>query len=587
MAFCIAARLVSAAQTTAVQVEFEHRHNGEPLQLDSLKNELPTGETYSIDRLSYLVSGFALRQEDGSWLEVPNGIAWIDASRRRTTAILKGIPTAAYRGIRFSIGLSPEINRGDPAQYSAEHPLNPNLNGLHWGWQGGYIFLALEGRYRSWDSGLRGYSYHLARDQNRTTIALPVEIEPGGRGGVRVIFDIGALLIAPKDISFDRDGESTHSRDGDPIAATLSDNLLSAFRAEAVSAGPSVDAQQTVLPIDLPARFTPYRLTIGSGLPIPALPRDNPLIEERVRLGKRLFEDPLLSRTGEISCSTCHDVKYAFANADRVSLGVDGRRGTRNAMPLFNLAWKSSFFWDGRAATLRQQVLMPIQDHAEMDEGLSTAVTKLGKHPDYPELFAKAFKGSDITAERMALSLENYLLTLVSNESKFDRAMQGTTELSREEKRGFELFFTEYDPRTGQFGADCFHCHGGPLFTDNRFHNNGLMPNGDPGVFGVTGMNYDRGKFVTPSLRNVAVTGPYMHDGRFATLEQVIQHYSHGVQRSPTLDPNLAKHPNQGVFLRQEDQAALVAFLRTLTDEGFLAGGQAKVATAGVPSQTK
>jgi cytochrome c peroxidase len=127
---------------------------------------------------------------------------------------------------------------------------------------------------------------------------------------------------------------------------------------------------------------------------------------------------------------------------------------------------------------------------------------------------------------------------------------------------------TENDPRTGQHGADCFHCHGGPLFSDHQFHNNGLLPSdNDPGRFRVTRSDADRGKFATPSLRNIAHTAPYMHDGRFATLEEVIAHYSTGIHRSPTLDPNLAKHPNGGIGLSAEDQQALVAFLKTLTDD--------------------
>ncbi|MEO6739706.1 MAG: cytochrome C peroxidase, partial [Chthoniobacteraceae bacterium] len=136
---------------------------------------------------------------------------------------------------------------------------------------------------------------------------------------------------------------------------------------------------------------------------------------------------------------------------------------------------------------------------------------------------------------------------------------------SDDEKRGFELFMTEFDPRTGQRGADCFHCHGGPLFSDHQFHNNGLAPSDDTGRFRITKLESDRGKFATPSLRNVALTAPYMHDGRFATFEEVVEHYSTGMQRTPTLDPNLAKHPDAGIPFSTEDKRALVAFLKTLT----------------------
>jgi cytochrome c peroxidase len=276
-------------------------------------------------------------------------------------------------------------------------------------------------------------------------------------------------------------------------------------------------------------------------------------------------------------------------------VGVGGRTGTRQAMPLFNIAWKSSFFWDGRAPSLRAQALLPIQDHREMDESLTNVVVKLqsgrpgiagGKgskgaeeswvpavpvSSPYPALFAAAFASSEITSERIGLALENFLLTLTSFDSKFDRAMRGgPVTLTDQEQRGFELFFTEYDPRRGQFGADCFHCHGGANFSKHGFANNGLDPAfTDPGRYAVTGRESDRGKFSVPSLRNVAVTPPYMHDGRFATLEEVVEHYSSGVRRSATLDPNLAKHPEGGLHLPAGDRAALVAFLKTLTDERY------------------
>jgi cytochrome c peroxidase len=302
--------------------------------------------------------------------------------------------------------------------------------------------------------------------------------------------------------------------------------------------------------------------------PVPDLPRDNPLIGERVALGKALFQERALSRDGTISCASCHHSDAAFSDPQRISTGIDGRSGTRNAMPLFNLAWKSSFFWDGRAPSLRTQALMPIADHAEMDESLDRVCDKLAAISNYPALFAAAFGTPGIDAAKIGLALEQFMLTLTSYDAKFDRALRGKADFSDDEKRGFELFMTEYDPRTGQLGADCFHCHGGPLFSDHQFHNNGLEADaGDSGRQRVTGLHADIGKFSTPSLRNLARTAPYMHDGRFATLEEVVAHYSSGIHRTATLDPNLAKHPEGGLQLSPEDQRALVAFLKTLTEE--------------------
>jgi cytochrome c peroxidase len=238
-------------------------------------------------------------------------------------------------------------------------------------------------------------------------------------------------------------------------------------------------------------------------------------------------------------------------------------------MPLFNLAWKNSFFWDGRAPSLRAQAMVPLQDHLEMDESLANLPGKLPAKV-YSNLFQAAFGSPEITCEKIGLALEQFVLTLTSFDSKFDRVLAGKDKFTPQEQRGLELFMTEYDPRRGQYGADCFHCHGGPLFQAQTFANNGLDATfSDDGRFKVTGLESDRGKFSTPSLRNVELTAPYMHDGRFKTLEEVIEHYDHGIKRSATLDPNLAKHPDGGLGLKDEDKQALVAFLKTLTDEKY------------------
>jgi cytochrome c peroxidase len=290
-----------------------------------------------------------------------------------------------------------------------------------------------------------------------------------------------------------------------------------------------------------------------------------------VALGRRLFHDPRLSINSTQSCASCHDQTRAFADARRFSLGAEGQTGSRNAMPLFNLAWGQAFFWDGRSPTLRQQVLMPIQDHQEMNETLENVVKKLRKDEESVQAFAQAFGSPEITPERIALALEQFLLTLISQESRFDQAARKVAELTESEKRGLQLFVTEFDPKRGLRGADCFHCHGGTLFASQPFANNGLeLAAEDVGLMKVTQNEADRGKFKVPSLRNIALTAPYMHDGRFGTLEEVVEHYSGGVRRSATLDPNLAKHPEAGIQLTAEEKADLVAFMKSLTDESFV-----------------
>ncbi len=483
--------------------------------------------------------------------------------------------------MRFYLGLEAPDNHADPAKFPAGHPLNANLNGLHWDWQGGYIFLALEGLWRHAGQPFDGWSYHLARDTNRTCINLAMPLDLAHDATLELDFDLAALLNAPRPLSFAKDGSSTHSRDGDPVAAALVANLPGAFHVRQLNAPPALQlGVAAARPLYLPAEFTPYPFAMSATFPLPELPRDNPLTEERVALGEKLFHETALSKDGTLSCASCHKQKAAFSDPRQFSVGVREQLGARNAMPLFNLAWKRSFFWDGRAASLRAQALVPMQDPAEMDESLSNIVTKLtaaaraGTTPlasDYPALFTRAFGSPDITPEKLGLALEDFVLTLTSFDSKFDRVIKAQTQFTVDEQRGFQLFTTEYDPRREQFGADCFHCHGGPLFQSQAFANNGLDADAkDPGRAKVTGSVADRGKFATPSLRNVALTAPYMHDGRFSTLEQVVEHYSTGVKRSATLDPNLAKHPGGGVPLSAADQQALVAFLRTLTDEKFL-----------------
>ena len=587
------------------------KFSGEPIQSNSLRYETSAKETFSITRVSYLLSGFALQRADGSWLELTNEIAWFDMERGHSSHRVASVPSGEYQSVRFHIGLDEKLNHADPAQFTADHPLNPNLNGLHWNWQGGYIFLALEGMWRNSSGALDGWSYHFARDTNRTRITLAAKLNLTNDTKLELDFDIATLLNAPRPLSFTKDGSSTHSREGDSIAAALAANLPGAFQVHRISAGrASVLASQSESgtdgsrgrsphqPLYLPEKFTPYRFQMSATFPIPDLPRDNPLIEERVTLGEKLFHETSLSKDDTISCASCHDSKHAFTDPRRFSSGVRDQEGTRNGMPLFNLAWKSSFFWDGRAPTLRAQVLMPIQDHSEMDESLTNVVMKLtatgragsplpaardiagdGAHgvtrptstTNYPVRFAAAFGSPEITPEKIGLAIESFLLTLTSFDSKFDRALRGEAELTAAERRGFELFMTEYDPRREQYGADCFHCHGGALFSDHQFHNNGQhLDERDLGRFKFTKLNADKGKFSTPSLRNVALTAPYMHDGKFRTLEDVVAHYDHGVRRTTTLDPNLAKHPTDGLRLSRQDQVALVAFLQTLTDEKYL-----------------
>lgn len=562
----------SASQTHAfdLALKFRHTDNGQTLQLNSLRYENAANETYSISRLSYLLSGFELQDTSGKWTAAPETFAYIDLAKRRDEVLLSQIADGNYRALRFHVGVDQETNHDDPAQYPAEHPLNPNFNQLHWDWQTGYIFLAIEGRYRTADKELSGYVYHFANNPQRTLITLPLPQDITTTSALEIDFDIAALLNSPKPLSFVDDGASTHSREGDPITAALKANLPTAFQLKRIVSFKSTEPAAKPKPINLPKTLTPYPFKMSARLPIPALPLDNPLITERVELGKKLFHDPILSADNTISCASCHKEPHALSDNLKQSVGIDGQLSRRHSMPIFNLAWKSEFFWDGRAPSLREQALMPIQDPTEMGESLPNVIAKLQATHEYQSQFTRAFGSGEITEETIGLALESFLLSETSYNSKFDQAIQGKASLSEQEQRGLELFMTEFEPRSRQYGADCFHCHGGALFTDHRFHDNGLPEiNNDRGRAEVTKNEADENKFSTPSLRNVALTAPYMHDGRFETLEEVVEHYSSGVEQRSTLDPNLAKHPGGGIPLSTEDKAALVAFLKTLTDPKY------------------
>lgn len=316
---------------------------------------------------------------------------------------------------------------------------------------------------------------------------------------------------------------------------------------------------------------TPYFLATGS-FEKPDIAPDNPLTVQGVRLGRMLFYEKKLSKNGSISCASCHKQENAFTDTNRFSIGTQGLLGHRQAMSVFNMAWNRSFFWDGRAPLLRDQSLLPIQDPLEMDETLANVVAKLELSQQYKDQFTRAFGSDEITATKMSLAMEQFMNSIVSVDSKYDRYKNSTALLDSNEERGRYLFFAEYNPSFPSIsGADCQHCHSGDNFDNRRFMNNGLDTDSemlDDGRMDVTTRSSDKGKFKVTSLRNIALTPPYMHDGRFTTLEEVVDHYNSGLKNSSTIDPALI-YPlnNGGLQLSDEDKRDLVAFLKTLTDE--------------------
>ncbi len=317
----------------------------------------------------------------------------------------------------------------------------------------------------------------------------------------------------------------------------------------------------------------PFVLEYGN-LPTPTIPSDNPLTREGVKLGRMLFYEKMLSADNTMSCASCHDQKNAFTDTARFSVGIRQMEGKRQAMAVFNMLWNTNeFFWDGRAHLLRHQSLKPIQDELEMDETLENAVAKLQASEMYREQFRKAFGTETVDTLLMSKAMEQFMNSIVSYQSKYDDYLAGRATLTAEEERGRFLFFTEYNPAfPNATGADCQHCHGGDNFENDSYMNNGLDDDAnftDIGREDVTGEASDRAKFKVPSLRNVELTAPYMHDGRFKTLEEVVDHYNL-VTSSSTMDASFQQQLPDGLLLSDEDKAALVAFLKTLTDRKFI-----------------
>jgi cytochrome c peroxidase len=309
-------------------------------------------------------------------------------------------------------------------------------------------------------------------------------------------------------------------------------------------------------------------------MPVPA---DNRLTRQGINLGRRLFYDPILSADSTQSCATCHEIDRAFADDRRFSIGITLQEGDRNAPTIINAAWLETAFWDGRAASLEDQALGPVANPIEMAESWPNVVNKLQRHATYPDLFGRAFGSDQITRDRVVKAIAQFERTFVSNNSKFDvwldtRDTQAAG-FSAAAERGLQLFNSER--------ADCFHCHQiNSLLTDNRFHNIGVDsdfndPDVDRGRENITGNPGDLGLFKTPTLRNVEFTAPYMHDGRFATLTDVVQHYNSGGFDSATLDPLLRKR-GVGLGLTDQEVADIVEFLKTFSDPTFISNPDLK-----------
>lgn len=314
---------------------------------------------------------------------------------------------------------------------------------------------------------------------------------------------------------------------------------------------------------DLP---TPYKLETPPGFFEMPIPKENPLTVEGIALGRKLFYEPLLSANNKMSCGSCHQQKYAFSDTSSFSTGVDGVKGKRNALPIFNLGWTNEgFFWDGRAATLEAQAIEPMQNPIEMHETLENAVAELQCTSVYPHLFKKAFGSKTITVTMIANAIAQFERTIISSDSRYDKFTRKEPGgyLSPEEISGLNLFV---DTDKG----NCVGCHvlNGPL-TSFMYIDIGLDSIAqDSGRYVMNPSLNEVGKFKIPSLRNTALTAPYMHDGRFQTLDQVLDHYSEGFKMSPNVNKLIFK--NGKGRLSPSEKQYIIKFLKTLTDSSLI-----------------
>ncbi len=323
----------------------------------------------------------------------------------------------------------------------------------------------------------------------------------------------------------------------------------------------------------IPYNPTTYALKYSPNFPKMLIPADNPLTTEGVELGRFLFYDKLLSASGTMACANCHLPEAGFTDNQATSKGIDGILGRRSSMSLANIGFvNGGLFWDGRVKTLEEQAFLPVEDPIELHNNWTKVVEKLKTHADYPTRFRKAFgiaNTAEITKELAIKAIAQFERTIISDNAKIDKITK-VTDLTDDELEGFQLFFNA----AGAPDAQCGHCHNSPFYGSNDYFNNGLDGVAsledfkDKGRGQFTKVLTDNGKFRAPSLRNIELTAPYMHDGRFKTLEEVVDHYASGGHYAQNIDAFIPQIKLINMSVRQK--RLIVTFLKTLTDSSFV-----------------
>ncbi|MFN7984499.1 MAG: di-heme enzyme [Vicinamibacterales bacterium] len=606
-----------ATEGQAVNIRFDAVVRDVPLVCGKpFENIGTTRSTINLQDLKFYVSNVRLvsasgaevplrLEQDGRWqqddvalLDFENGTGACANGSRDTRSVVSGtVPPGTYTGLRFTMGVPFEKNHRDPVTAGA--PLN--LSRMFWVWNAGYKFL----RFDYTSSGQpRGAFVHLGSTNctpNQTRLTIPTNCAHPNRVDVSlatfdttrdvVIADFASLLAdANVDVNTPDTAEGCMSAQSDPECGPVLSRLGLPF-------GDTPSGPQQLFRRGGQAPSTAYKWDLPKGFPTPRVPADNPMSAEKVELGRRLFYDTRLSVNGTQSCATCHKQSLAFTDGRARGLGATGESHTRGPMSLTNIAYSPVLTWGNPLMTsLERQALVPMVGESPVELGLAghepELYARLKSVPEYRRLFPRSFPDDvdPFTLQNMAKAIAAFERTLISGRSPYDRyQFEGDqSAISASAKRGEDLFFGEK--------TECFHCHGGFNLTETvdfvgkseleiEFHNTGLYnvdgkgayPRENTGVNAVTGKPEDMGRFKAPSLRNIAVTAPYMHDGSIATLDEVLDHYAAGGRtiRGGQNSGVGADSPRRSGFVRgftlsAQERADLKAFLESLTDQSFL-----------------
>jgi cytochrome c peroxidase len=544
-------------------------------------------------------------------------------------AVVRGTaPPGDYTGVTFQVGVPPELSHGDTGSYRA--PLT--ATSLYWGWLQGFIFFRLDLTMDEAPPSPSGaFEVHLGADRcdrkegafvcQRGNLA-PVSLAAFNPVKQKVILDLDALLgdLAVADRAGEPNVPGCASGEEDPDCLPV----FSAFGLDVASGSPTSTSQRAFRvgersADDMPRGETDagadptldagkgdtgdgFDLALPKGFSPPVIPADNPLSVPKVELGRHLFYDKRLSGNQTQSCSSCHKQELAFTDSRAVGLGSTGQMHTRSSMSLANVAYSTTLTWAHPTLNrLEDQAHVPMFGEEPVELGLAgmedELLRRLRAEPKYQSLFPAAFIGEaePFSVANVKRAIASFERTLISGNAAFDRYLAGDdSAINESAKRGQKMFF---DPNPNGSAVECFHCHGGPTFSDQLthanqpsgeepFHNTGLYnldfegsyPMGNQGIFEFTKIRNDKGRFKAPTLRNIAVTAPYMHDGSIATLEDVIAHYARGgrvIESGPNLgDGKLNRNKSEFIHgfpsATAQDRADLIEFLKTLTDQEFL-----------------